>query len=279
MKKLPDFLKMEIFGAAFEGMGINDVESTAVDLSLSFTGIDPQTIQIIATEGLEVDLSMVSRAKDGTLEYAGRKIVVYIRDQRVSYYRRQSPPNYKFHVAWCQTLEKFFSTGRAQRYVVCNNPSGRFTVIRNGIKTEEILQVCYNCLNTLDYEGFRFKSNKSHIIKSFDLGAFLEKFATRFRKLPVYTDRDAPVDEYPKDWADISRRVRSQRRWTCERCYLDLSWDTQYLDVHHKNTIRSDCSPQNLQVLCVYCHSIVDNHSHVQSSDRFKQFLAKYGRR
>ena len=65
----------------------------------------------------------------------------------------------RFHLAMCSTLGKMIEQGRyKKRYVVATREDAKFKIHRikdNNIrKSDEVLDVCQNCLEELRYKGF-----------------------------------------------------------------------------------------------------------------------------
>jgi hypothetical protein len=65
---------------------------------------------------------------------------------------------------------------------------------------------------------------------------------------------------YSVYWKQISYAYRNLHKFKCEKCGVDLSrHDYQYyLEVHHKDHNKMNNAKENLQCLCVKCHSRVD---------------------
>ncbi len=59
---------------------------------------------------------------------------------------------------------------------------------------------------------------------------------------------------YPKNWEEISRRVKHTRRYTCEGCGQVGNRPRNPLTVHHINYRPEDCRDDNLLLLCAKCH-------------------------
>ena len=230
---------------------------------------DPINIdEILVTTGVDTSLDEVDTADDGTLEYQGRRVAVYIRDQVKAY------QPYKFHVADCDTLQNMRQSGRSERYVVATRTDGKFIVntfeedrlIEKG--TEHRLFVCKNCLNRLNYKNYdtaRYRE-RTPIYESFDLGEFFEVYPSQITREPMHTDATAPLNHYTEDWPQISIRHREQKDWRCERCGVDFGGQErrQSLHVHHINGIRYDNRGENLRVLCVNCHAEEPLHRHMR---------------
>lgn len=94
-------------------------------------------------------------------------------------------------------------------------------------------------------------------------------------------------DRYPKDWAEISRRIRFERaegRCECEgEClrgtHLDrcpnVNGQPAYgtgsrvvLTVAHLNHTPEDCRDENLRAMCQGCHLHYDLEHHAQTRQR-----------
>lgn len=96
----------------------------------------------------------------------------------------------------------------------------------------------------------------------------------------------ASVDEkgYAGDWYIISAQMREKRDFTCEKCRVRLADKKHLLHVHHLDRDKTNNDENNLQVLCVVCHSECEGHRHilqtVTQSDfdyikRLQRFVAK----
>lgn len=59
---------------------------------------------------------------------------------------------------------------------------------------------------------------------------------------------------YPKDWAEISRRTIKERHYICEGCGQRGSRPRNILTVHHIDYNPANNVPGNFLVLCASCH-------------------------
>ncbi len=66
---------------------------------------------------------------------------------------------------------------------------------------------------------------------------------------------------YPKNWKDISLKIRKRYHHRCQRCFTE-SKPKWVLTVHHLNMNPADCCLSNLVLLCQKCHL------HIQSKGR-----------
>ena len=103
--------------------------------------------KLMTGPGITVGSDDVEVAFDGTLEYQGRKVVLYIRDVR-----GHLP---KYHVVDCHTLSDMRSKGKYKRYVVTRRTDGEFllnfadNLLRDEPETHR-LDICKNCLRKLN---------------------------------------------------------------------------------------------------------------------------------
>lgn len=67
---------------------------------------------------------------------------------------------------------------------------------------------------------------------------------------------------YIINWKQVSFCYRDFKRFTCEKCAYKATSEQEYkfLHTHHINGIKTDNRRDNLQCLCVKCHSNVDEH-------------------
>ena len=220
--------------------------------------------EILEPTELVISAKDIEYAPDGTLEYNGQKLIVYIRDQE-EYFQP-----YRFHIADCTTLKSMREEGRYDKYVIPTRTDGKFYV--NTFRYNECigksvmsLYVCQNCLNRLNYKGTR---------ESFDLKEFFEMYGSQITSPPTGTDITAPVNTYSFDWPQIRDRYKEKMGWKCEECEIDLRKRREFLSVHHINGLKYDNTEQNLRALCLHCHA--EQHPHMKALpeyDLFTQWL------
>jgi hypothetical protein len=226
------------------------------------------------------DLSYLDTAKDGTLEYQGKKVIAYIRDQ-YSYYRNNEK-GYKYHLSHCSTLEKAGAQNRNSRYLISLRTDGKFEVNKMGSNnsTESVLipmKVCKNCLSKLDYKGY--KINKEQIFNEFSLSEFFELYKHSEIKESEYKNvLTAKPNLYSKEWKKISNEMRFERGYICDECKIDMSAkeNRKYCHVHHIDADKTNNDPNNLEVLCLECHNKKPMHNMSHTPD-YSAFLIKKG--
>lgn len=94
-------------------------------------------------------------------------------------------------------------------------------------------------------------------------------------QLPEHTAETAPNDVYTRDFSEISRAVREERDWVCEKCGTSLASPDlrKYLHVHHVDGRKWNNERRNLRVLCIACHSEESDHGHLKSSAQYKEYI------
>ena len=230
--------------------------------------------------GISINLEDVDPGPGGLLEYNGEQVILYIKDTRSSKETLKYSPedSRRFHIAECDTLSAMRDKGRYERYVVTRKHDGLFLVdwldpdTRETGELEAALKVCKNCLNEINYDNYRIKKpQRKNIWNDFEISRFLRDYSTFFTKLPSRTDKTAPIDEYVKEWGELSKNFREARNWTCENCKVELSSAQNLLHTHHKNGVKSDNTYKNLKVLCAICHSQEPMHNHLKVTAKEKQ--------
>lgn len=238
--------------------------------------------QLSTHEGIELSNSSDITVTDKKLfVYKDLHVLVYIRDQ---YVKKNSPFEYKFHICSCKTIEDMMKVKRFARYVVSTRNDGMFVVNSYDLETKEKIEseritklnVCKNCLMELKYNGYSNHHKDKHIYNSFRIDEFFSQYAGEFNQKPRFNDKDAPPNEYSKNFEQVSYSVRAINGWQCSNCKINLQEDKDLLDAHHINGIRSDDVWDNLQCLCVCCHSQQPFHERLKNDERYLRFMTKY---
>lgn len=278
MKLEVDFKKLQILK--------QNMRAPDVFWEPSKTALSPRTeLRVQLEEGIELSLEDVDRGPGGLLIYKGEQVVLYIKDTQADRYTLENEPekSKRFHVAECETLENMRHKGRFERYVATIRMDGLFKVdwldkeTGSRGETDAALKVCKNCLKAVNWRGYdrskdRAETNsgkgetKTQIWEEFEIDQFLREFSTFFHTKPSRRDTTSELNEYVTNWADISKRTRLAKKWTCEKCGVNLKSAQNLLHCHHKSGVVTDNSPLNLEVLCALDHAAQPNHGHMKVS-------------
>ncbi len=202
------------------------------------------------------DLRRVEIAS-GLLSFAGTQITLHLYQpgyaDRDEIERGEKP---KFHIAYCDTLERMRKIKRLNKYIIHARPSEPFPVRHAthpiGYEVMVNLSVCQNCLNEIRRRlGVYVRSPDK-----FDRVKFFEKHKSKFFFKPKYDKYSYPAGGYPENWVEISTRIKEKNAWCCNCCQVNLSQQEYHylLHTHHINGIPADVDDSNLEPLCALCH-------------------------
>lgn len=193
-------------------------------------------------------------SEDPLIDENGNPFVFYIHDFAETPWGK---PNRVFHVAWCSVLKMMDKAGRKERYVKKEDlNNNNFLVDFGGNRKKEFRQLpcCYRCrnkmINVVAPRNLYYDRDNLDIVKFFQMYGKQDLINMNN---PMYS-----VD-YPKNWAQISKKTKKERGGKCETC-----GSTSNLEVHHKNGNKGDISSENLIVLCRECHIKQFGHSHMR---------------
>lgn len=228
--------------------------------------------------GYEIPIGEVDKNPGtGPLSIKGHQVLLYIQDHgwRINEVIENPEKGNKYHVSYCQTLERMKNIDKYEKYVATNNTSGNFFItgidsVTNELKDAVVrLKVCQHCLSKLNYKNY--KSNKSSVFSAFSLEEFFTEYQPLFKHQPKRKAGNAKDDNYTKDWQNISKEYRASVGWGCEKCGVILNDHKSLLHTHHKNGVKGDNSATNLAALCILCHSEEPNHGHMAKSVTFEK--------
>ncbi|MBR9920302.1 MAG: HNH endonuclease [Bacteroidetes bacterium] len=173
----------------------------------------------------------------------------------------------KRHYFLCETTEKPYP------WVIANQEEVTIFCITEKIYYSDVrLGICGNCAII-----FQEKTSQSLFGKSID-----EVILTIENNEETQTTQ-LGMDGYVINWDEISTAYRRIQNFTCEKCRLKITDLNHYhfMHVHHVDLDKSNNNTDNLQCLCIKCHSEVDelhkrNFSTLSNQRIIKRFCEIY---
>lgn len=263
MEKNEFLQKLEQIRSSFEGsknkIGARDTHFALLNRELVGTARHFNMGGEITGAELE-RLSGEWASKDPLVDENGNPFVLFISDFSTGQTWGGLP---KFHFTWCSTLESMSHNGRFKRYIKKNDIENNNFKGKDSNDRDKVarLDACLNCKSHLAgiYPGVDLFYNRTNM----DIVRMFEMFGPQKMKDP---NQVKPYSvQYPQHWREISQRLREQVNWQCQNpeCNNPNCIDRKgYLDVHHKNGVKSDTSRENLEVLCKNCHANQFGHAH-----------------
>ena len=239
--------------------------------------------ELKSQEGKQINIEEIAPDDDGLIRYFDEIVMINIRDTQDSIDTVENNPEetVRFHVAYhCSTLMYMRDKGKIDRYFASQNMDGEFIVdayedARN--RNSEIkqtvskLKVCKNCLKELQYKDCSSgKKVPRNTWLGFDIPDFFENYPKAHFKKPKFDNYNYKGSNYSSDFPIIRRQILEKRNYCCERCKVNLAQmnHRKLLHVHHKNSVKSDNSLRNLEVLCIVCHA--NEHAHLVNPQHMK---------
>lgn len=268
----------EIFKPVIRKLEINNLKDFRSEVF-----IDTPKWKNMIEKGQEIDINKdLCIYDDGTIglekeKSKKRRVILYIMNQN---YNKSTKREYKYHIGWCTTLEEMRKNKRLNRYVAIRKKEPYFKVAIYDMdthKTTEIenkkMSVCKNCLKKLNYKGYKNLTSlkKEQIYQEFNLKKFLEEYKF-FGEILIQPKNifENKHNEYSEDWKEISRKLRKNHHWICEKCGKNFENQKGNLVVHHIDGNKQNNSAYNLKVLCKECHALEPNHEHLKRKNKVK---------
>lgn len=278
--KLPDYTRCTEINQLLVAMGITKIPSLPVvkfqreilhRIEKEF--IDKDDINIgkrLLASAIPVNKQDITKSPGDLLEYKGRKVVAYIRDQKASVDFNNKSSSYRYHLCNCRTLQVMKSYGREFRYLATQRKDGLFEVhdltgydIQKG---EVRLELCKNCIELL--------VDKRKYFSPFSLHKYFEKYDSYTPKAIKKIEHVKEIQTYQPEQEDYSREYRKVCNYRCQICDVDLNQYHNFLHLHHKDGNPANNERHNLHVLCVDCHSKQPLHGHMFRTNNFKKAIS-----
>ncbi len=275
--KFPDYQKCVQISQLLVAMGISkipllpNVSFTREKVEkITHTYIDPAEIEIdklLKSSAIPASKSEFISAPEGLLEYKGRKVCAYIRDQKAKIDFINNTSGYRFHLCNCGTMQSMRNIGREHRFLTTQRDDGLFEVhdlttysVQKGIVK---MKLCQNCIQILRQKGiYKYPFSLKEYFKNND--SFTPKTIKRVEEV-------RKTQTYSPNQHEISLEYRKANNFTCQLCSVDCNNIPNALHLHHADGNPANNERFNLQVLCVDCHSKQPRHSHMLRNPQFKK--------
>lgn len=151
------------------------------------------------------------------------------------------------HLCNCSTIQSF---GRDEYRFDNSSPVSYHDKSSRSERHIEHLEVCQNCLNLLALYGHRYRNTEDYV----------NMMTERYGSVGKADEVDVDASGYTRDWQIVSSRYRREKEYKCEKCGYEPAtpFDRRFIHVHHRNGDKIDNRAENLQCLCIRCHSLVD---------------------
>ena len=184
----------------------------------------------------------------------------------------------------CKTVREDEKIGWIRSYRFTDRITGKFEMFDGSFQT---LKPCEECLAEWDSkQGWKGYSKAEDSVKKEIKDSFsLKEFAKHCRNLETRPPELAELyklmednsvwfganvgNDYPSNWKEISDMYRIAHNYRCEQCGLDMRGHPKLAVVHHVNGSHPEVGPENMRVLCEWCHSKQPHHDRTVKIDRY----------
>jgi len=226
---------------------------------------DIQITENLAKAAIAVSRSQLYGQPGELLEFQGRKICAYIRDQKTSVNFRGNWSDYRYHLCNCRTLQSMRDFGRERRYLATQRTDGFFIVHDLTVTPPQSgivrMELCQNCKDILVQKRIYFQP--------FSLSGYFERYNTYVPRTIRRIEEVRTIQTYTPDHAAIAREYKKAAGHKCQVCHVDCSSNKELLHLHHRDGDASNNNHANLAVLCVECHTKQPKHNHMKRNPQF----------
>lgn len=219
-----------------------------------YFGANPIPYKAIRTpDYFEISLEDEDFVIDNTLQYLGKDVICYIREQKMNHIIEAQVSTFKFHLTQCNTISKAINEGRDTRFRIHRRNDDRFSVypiIRGVVRDEQVnvkMNVCKSCLRTLRYPGYAngTQEQREKIINEFNIANYV---AHGIRG--VMPQLAEPMLRVNRD-----RLLIQLSNMHCSKCDRNLQAHSNWLRIHHINGRHFDYGNGNISILCLGCYA------------------------
>lgn len=230
--------------------------------------IDPAEIKIDATlksSAIPVNKSDFTSLPGELLEYKGRKVCAYIRDQKakINFYNNTS--DYRYHLCNCGTIQSMRNIGREHRFLTTQRADGKFEA--HDLTTQPVekglvkMELCQQCIQILRKKGI--------YSTPFSLKEYYKNYDSHTPRTLKRVEEVRKTQTYSPNQQEISLKYRTANNFICQLCSVNCSQTQYLLHLHHVDGNPANNRRDNLKVLCVGCHSEQPRHQHMRSTPQF----------
>lgn len=173
--------------------------------------------------------------KDGT----PLRVYLYLENYNVAQYHY--PRKHYFHCQTVKTYTNFLSTNRETVDIFCTSTQKKYPNLN--------LPVCEHC-------RIIFNNQTTRTLLGESFNDFILQMACNGNEL-----MPKDLHGYPINFSEISTAFRTLKSYTCKKCGLKITDKTHqhYMHTHHINYQKDNNCLENLECLCIRCHSNVDS--------------------
>lgn len=275
--KFPDYTKCVEINQLLIAMGVSEIPTLPivrfereVVRKIEHEHKDFEDIKIgqqLVDSAIPVSKSEFAGRPGELLEYKGRKVCAYIRDQKanVNFYNKTS--EYRYHLCNCGALQSMKNIGREHRYLTTQRNDGLFEAhdltahpVRKGLVRMELCQFCIQILR-----------QKRIYFAPFTLKEYYKKHDSYTPRTIKKIEEVRETQTYSPNQNQISQEYRKANNFVCQICSVDCKESTGLVHLHHEDGNPSNNDRFNLKVLCVDCHSKQPRHQHMLGNPQFKR--------